>query len=94
MASDAEYRCFVGGLAWATDDRGLGDAFRSFGEVIESKVPNHTSLCPLSDLYFAHVCFLAQICTWLEYIFIKSMFGICCGISEVYVLLRIRFAKI
>ncbi|CAN6450586.1 unnamed protein product [Victoria cruziana] len=39
MASaDIEYRCFVGGLAWATDDRGLEEAFSSFGEVIESKV--------------------------------------------------------
>ncbi|XP_077223274.1 glycine-rich RNA-binding protein-like [Tasmannia lanceolata] len=39
MASaDVEYRCFVGGLAWATDDRSLEKAFSSFGEVIESKI--------------------------------------------------------
>ncbi|XP_058080568.1 glycine-rich RNA-binding protein GRP1A-like [Magnolia sinica] len=39
MASaDVEYRCFVGGLAWATDDRSLERAFSSFGEVIESKI--------------------------------------------------------
>lgn len=41
MASaSVEYRCFVGGLAWSTDDRGLADAFRAFGEVLESKVIN------------------------------------------------------
>lgn len=26
-ASDVEYRCFVGGLAWATDDHSLNNAF-------------------------------------------------------------------
>ncbi|CAA6657615.1 unnamed protein product [Spirodela intermedia] len=39
-ASDVEFRCFVGGLAWATDDRSLERAFSEFGEVIESKVIN------------------------------------------------------
>ena len=39
MASaEVEYRCFVGGLAWATDDRALERAFSSFGEVLESKI--------------------------------------------------------
>jgi cold-inducible RNA-binding protein len=33
-----EFRCFVGGLAWATSDDRLEDAFRGFGEVIASKV--------------------------------------------------------
>lgn len=33
-----EYRCFVGGLAWATTDGHLEDAFRPFGEVVQSKV--------------------------------------------------------
>ncbi|KAI5402461.1 hypothetical protein KIW84_050180, partial [Lathyrus oleraceus] len=33
-----EYRCFVGGLAWATDNDALGKAFSSFGEIVESKV--------------------------------------------------------
>jgi len=33
-----EYRCFVGGLAWATTDVRLEDAFRPFGEVVQSKV--------------------------------------------------------
>ncbi|CAN6352501.1 unnamed protein product [Urochloa humidicola] len=37
-ASDVEYRCFVGGLAWATDDNSLHNAFSPFGEVIESKI--------------------------------------------------------
>ena len=37
-ASDVEYRCFVGGLAWATDDHSLHNAFSTYGEVLESKV--------------------------------------------------------
>ncbi|RZC81295.1 hypothetical protein C5167_043848 [Papaver somniferum] len=41
MASgDVEYRCFVGGLAWATDDQGLEKAFSTFGEILESKIIN------------------------------------------------------
>ncbi|MFK7926797.1 MAG: RNA recognition motif domain-containing protein, partial [Myxococcota bacterium] len=31
-------KLFVGGLAWATDDSGLHDAFSRFGEVSEAKV--------------------------------------------------------
>ena len=37
---EAEFRLFVGGLAWATDERILEDAFKSFGEVIDTKVIN------------------------------------------------------
>ncbi|XVE66971.1 hypothetical protein DITRI_Ditri08aG0122600 [Diplodiscus trichospermus] len=41
MASaDIEFRCFVGGLAWATDDRALEDAFSAYGEIVESKIIN------------------------------------------------------
>ncbi|GFP85880.1 glycine-rich RNA-binding protein grp1a [Phtheirospermum japonicum] len=41
MASaDVEYRCFVGGLAWATTDQSLEQAFSQYGEVIESKIIN------------------------------------------------------
>ncbi|GKV42835.1 hypothetical protein SLEP1_g50200 [Rubroshorea leprosula] len=41
MASaEVEYRCFVGGLAWATDDQSLERAFSQFGEIIESKIIN------------------------------------------------------
>ncbi|KAJ0239235.1 Glycine-rich RNA-binding protein 8 [Hirschfeldia incana] len=41
MASaDVEYRCFVGGLAWATDDRALETAFSQYGEVLDSKIIN------------------------------------------------------
>ena len=36
-APDVEYRCFVGGLAWATDDRSLEAAFSTYGEILESK---------------------------------------------------------
>ncbi|XP_039047106.1 glycine-rich RNA-binding protein GRP1A-like isoform X1 [Hibiscus syriacus] len=41
MASaELEYRCFVGGLAWATDERALEEAFSVYGEIIESKIIN------------------------------------------------------
>ncbi|KAI7750425.1 hypothetical protein M8C21_033749 [Ambrosia artemisiifolia] len=41
MASaDVEYRCFVGGLAWATTDDSLGQAFSQYGEILESKIIN------------------------------------------------------
>jgi len=35
---ESEFRCFVGGLAWATTDGRLEDAFRQFGDVVQSKV--------------------------------------------------------
>ncbi|MCB9557909.1 MAG: RNA-binding protein [Deltaproteobacteria bacterium] len=31
-------KLFVGGLAWATTEAGLRDAFERFGEVVEAKV--------------------------------------------------------
>ncbi|KAL2645409.1 hypothetical protein R1flu_012996 [Riccia fluitans] len=37
-AAGPEFRCFVGGLAWATDDQRLGDAFKPYGEVVEAKI--------------------------------------------------------
>ncbi|KAL3614080.1 hypothetical protein CASFOL_042154 [Castilleja foliolosa] len=41
MASaDVEFRCFVGGLAWATTDQSLEQAFSQYGDVIESKIIN------------------------------------------------------
>ncbi|KAF9597982.1 hypothetical protein IFM89_023467 [Coptis chinensis] len=36
--ADVEYRCFVGGLAWATDDQSLEKAFSNYGEILESKI--------------------------------------------------------
>ena len=39
-APDVEYRCFVGGLAWATDDRSLEAAFSPYGEILDSKIIN------------------------------------------------------
>ncbi|XP_020091699.1 glycine-rich RNA-binding protein GRP1A-like [Ananas comosus] len=39
-AADVEFRCFVGGLAWATDDRSLEEAFKPYGEILESKIIN------------------------------------------------------
>nr|CAA89058.1 putative glycine rich RNA binding protein [Solanum tuberosum] len=38
--ADVEYRCFVGGLAWATTDQTLSDAFSQYAEVVESKIIN------------------------------------------------------
>jgi len=38
--AEVEYRCFVGGLAWATDDRSLEQAFSQYGEIIDSKIIN------------------------------------------------------
>ena len=39
MASaDVEYRCFVGGLAWATDDNALEKAFSAYGDILDSKI--------------------------------------------------------
>ncbi|MGV7354877.1 RNA-binding protein, partial [Mycobacterium kansasii] len=38
--AEVEYRCFVGGLAWATDDNSLQTAFSQFGDVTESKIIN------------------------------------------------------
>ncbi|KAF5180759.1 Glycine-rich rna-binding protein [Thalictrum thalictroides] len=41
MASaDIEFRCFVGGLAWATDDHSLEKAFSAYGDIVESKIIN------------------------------------------------------
>ncbi|MCE5167181.1 hypothetical protein HAX54_041454 [Datura stramonium] len=37
-ATNVEYRCFIGGLAWATTDQTLGEAFSQFGDATESKV--------------------------------------------------------
>ena len=31
-------KLFVGGLAWATTDKGLMDAFAAYGSVVEAKV--------------------------------------------------------
>ncbi|MBA0562163.1 hypothetical protein Golob_007233, partial [Gossypium lobatum] len=39
-STDVEYRCFVGGLAWATDDLALKEAFSVYGEIVESKIIN------------------------------------------------------
>lgn len=33
-----DFRVFVGGLSWNTDDRGLEDAFSKFGEIADAKV--------------------------------------------------------
>jgi len=37
-AAGVEYRCFVGGLAWATNNESLEHAFASYGEILDSKV--------------------------------------------------------
>ncbi|XP_009784393.1 glycine-rich RNA-binding protein RZ1A-like [Nicotiana tabacum] len=38
MGDDAEYRCFIGNLSWSTSDRGLKDAFRKFGNLLDAKI--------------------------------------------------------
>ncbi|KAF7142805.1 hypothetical protein RHSIM_Rhsim05G0112500 [Rhododendron simsii] len=38
MSDELEFRCFIGGLAWSTSDRGLKDAFAKFGHLVEAKV--------------------------------------------------------
>ncbi|XP_057969984.1 LOW QUALITY PROTEIN: glycine-rich RNA-binding protein GRP2A-like [Malania oleifera] len=38
--ADVEYKCFVGGLEWATDEQSLNSAFSPYGEIIESKIIN------------------------------------------------------
>ncbi|KAJ9561156.1 hypothetical protein OSB04_006316 [Centaurea solstitialis] len=41
MASaDVEYRCFVGGLAWATSEHSLEEAFSQYGKIVDSKIIN------------------------------------------------------
>ncbi|GJX85482.1 glycine-rich RNA-binding protein GRP1A-like protein isoform X3 [Tanacetum coccineum] len=41
MASaDVEYRCFVGGLAWATTESSLEEAFSQYGQIVDSKIIN------------------------------------------------------
>ncbi|CAH9107135.1 unnamed protein product [Cuscuta epithymum] len=37
--ADVEYRCFVGGLAWATTDDSLGRAFSTY-DVVDTKIIN------------------------------------------------------
>lgn len=36
--AEVEYRCFVGGLAWATTDQSLEEAFSQYGDITDSKV--------------------------------------------------------
>ncbi|KAL8116156.1 hypothetical protein AgCh_022598 [Apium graveolens] len=38
--AEVEYRCFVGGLAWATTDVSLENAFSQFGDITDSKIIN------------------------------------------------------
>lgn len=38
MSTEAEFRCFVGGLSWSTSQRDLEEAFRPFGNLLEAKV--------------------------------------------------------
>ncbi len=54
-----EFRCFVGGLSWSTTDKGLEEAFRPFGSVLEAKVClNH---CIFSFLLLLKISFLATL---------------------------------
>jgi len=74
MAELQEYRCFVGGLAWATDDSRLETAFRPYGEVVESKVPPFCSFPTLLLLLLFVLVFVS--------LFIFQ----CCAFPVVFVL--------
>ncbi|KAK3195498.1 hypothetical protein Dsin_026808 [Dipteronia sinensis] len=39
-SAEVEFRCFVGGLAWATNDVSLQEAFSTYGDIVESKIIN------------------------------------------------------
>ncbi|XP_042003701.1 glycine-rich RNA-binding protein-like [Salvia splendens] len=39
-SADVEFRCFVGGLAWATTEQSLEQAFSQYGQVVDSKIIN------------------------------------------------------
>ena len=54
--ADVEYRCFVGGLAWATDDRSLEQAFSQFGDITDSKVQTRSRSASVDALHA--FCFL------------------------------------
>jgi hypothetical protein len=81
MAELAEYRCFVGGLAWATDDSRLETAFRPYGEVVESKVPPLCSfptllLLLLFVLVFVFSFHLSMLCVSCRFCFgVLFLFG-------------------
>lgn len=53
MSEDPEYRCFIGGLAWSTSDRGLRDAFEKYGHLVEAKVNLLSLFYRLSTLLVA-----------------------------------------
>ena len=63
-AADVEFRCFVGGLAWATDDESLRVAFQPYGDIVDSKVwwsfwppPPPSVLClPAGTVRFCFLC--------------------------------------
>ncbi|XLS59516.1 hypothetical protein HN51_009271 [Arachis hypogaea] len=37
-AANVEFRCFVGGLAWATNNEALEKAFSAYAKIVESKI--------------------------------------------------------
>jgi len=70
--SEVEYRCFVGGLAWATNDEDLQRTFSQFGDVIDSKVCYTRDRSPGSSRFrwFWSSTDLIPICfsvTWFDY---------------------------
>lgn len=53
MSDKPEYRCFIGGLAWSTSDRGLKDAFAKFGHLVEAKViPSESAFVNSAFLFY------------------------------------------
>jgi hypothetical protein len=43
MGDDEGGKLFIGSLAWATDERGLGQAFDKFGDISEGKLCSETA---------------------------------------------------
>lgn len=69
MASgDVEFRCFVGGLAWATTDSSLHEAFGAYGDILESKVRlNQIRPDPRFGLFWSVICVLCDLFLLLCY---------------------------
>ncbi|XP_057459234.1 glycine-rich RNA-binding protein 2, mitochondrial-like [Actinidia eriantha] len=60
--AEVEFKCFVGGLAWAIDDWSLENAFAQFGVVIESKIINDREIDKSRG--FGFVTFKDEKLTW------------------------------
>ncbi|KAE9445886.1 hypothetical protein C3L33_22205, partial [Rhododendron williamsianum] len=67
MSDELEYRCFIGGLAWSTSDRGLKDAFAKFGHLVEAKV------VPSEFAFIKVMLYIAVIACCLEGVIVHAV---------------------